>query len=77
MIHSRTSIVGFCNTGGIVAIAAGNDAQNNIQPNRFVYPSVFATDLAGKEGAKEAAVGLEGWARAVGLETGGGYRTWQ
>lgn len=65
----RTSIVGFCNTGGIVAIAAGNDAQNNIQPNRFVYPSVFATDLAGKEGAKE----VGGWVGGVG-KGGGAWR---
>jgi hypothetical protein len=43
----RQAIVRFCNTGGIVAIAAGNDGIPIIQPGRFDYPAAFAADLAG------------------------------
>ena len=43
----REAIQAFCNSEGIVVVAAGNEGVDIIRPGARVYPAALAQDLAG------------------------------
>lgn len=43
--EERRAITAFCNTGGIVAVAAMNEGSNILAPGAFTYPAALAADL--------------------------------